>query len=270
MNRGGTEGRSSTLSLGQIMAMIGAVGGACGLVATVNSIKGGSGEVQFVVAWILCYALYLGFILLLVARYFSRTQVLLLLASAGILSALLIQVVTTSKGEWALGAMLVFPVLPIALGLVMIRMRSSTQDDDEIAAEETETLSTLVKNKRGRGLVPQAGPDPSLVEGIEREQERRFWISGALAVLALVLVVGYAWRHSNFMRLSSEHSKLESRYSEEALAFREAIDEAEAQLEKEPSDELRAKVADLKHRLEESNRKADWHAKKSTEYGERW
>jgi len=253
------------------MAAIGAVAAACGLIATLISLKGGKTEVHFVVTWIVCYALYLGFHLLLVSSYFTRTQILVLLASAGILSALLIQFVATWSEGWALVAMLIFPVLPFVLGLGMLRYRRiylGVSEEPEL--RETETLATLVRSKRNRGLMPQAGPDTTALDEEGRRLEKRTILVGGIVVAIILAVGGLIGRRSSNLRRSADHSRLESQWSEKALEARELLDQAEAKLETDSSESLRQTITLLKHRIDDCTNKANWHAKRSEEYMNRW
>ncbi len=272
MNRGGTgtETRRSTLRLGQIMAGICVAGAVFGLTATVKALKGGSTEVQFVLAWIGCYGLYLGFLLMLASSYFTRTQRLILISSAGILSVLLIQTVATSSGEWALLAMLTLPVVPFILGLLMLRYQRAHYEPQEETPEESETLTTLVRNKRSRGLTPQADQDSGVLDGAGLREQRRTILTWCGIVLLIVSALVALSGRTYHLRRAEYHSQQENRWSEKALALRDTLREVEAKLESDSSPSLKKEAEDLQGQVDECMRKAEWHAKRSEQYANRW
>jgi hypothetical protein len=247
------------------MGVVAIAASACALVATVRSLK--FEEHYFIGGCILSCSLYLGFLLLLAFPYFTRMQLLILLATNCALAALLVQA-AASKTEWvALSAILLLPAMPfvVAGGLLRIQTRAALQDD---TAPASETLNTLVWNKRRRGLVPQADSAPASSPTEQRRMAARRAVALGAVVLFSVGAIGFVRRRMALMKQADYHWNEEQHCVERVFELEDQIKALEAQ--DSLSEAQLREISQWKRDCDAWNAKGRWHAAKAKAFDARW
>lgn len=261
--------RPTSFNLGQLMLAVGTSGALFALVSTVKTLKG-SGDLYLIVGCILSYSFYLGLLLLISAPYFTRNQLLILLASTAALASLLIQAIAVGSGWVTLAAILFLPAMPFVLGAAMLRY-SATYEPEEGLAGDSETLATLVRNKRERGLTPQAGPlDDAEPEGEARGMGWRRAIALVAIIALAIAAIGLLRRRAAYLELAATHAREEQKYAELVLELEQKIESEESPEGDPKSESARESITRMKREVQLLNRKADWHARRREAYEGRW
>lgn len=157
MDAGPRRPRSTALTLGQSLAAVAAAGGLLASVATLRGINWQEADQSVVAILIVAYTGYLLLVGLLLSHLFTRAQVLALLFVCGSLSPLMIPAVTRPNLWVGLVSILTLPALPVVAGGLMIR-HNRKAEVDAAGPGDLATLAALVRNRRLRGLTPQAPP----------------------------------------------------------------------------------------------------------------
>lgn len=250
-----SDSERSALTLGQLMGLVAAMAGFLSLIATAQTVASRSSSAFYVTCGVLSYTGYLLLLVLISIGFYSRDQVLVVLAITGGFAALLLQAATYSTGWTIIPLVLVLPFVPLVVAGVMLR--SNLKREDEVdTPRETATLATLVHNKRGRGLRPQAAgsPEPEPRRGSPRRTLTFRIVIGVVVVLA-AMGLDAVRRRQAFLTKVYELTREEARCREQAMLLGEHIDLLESA--GPPSLEQMAMIADQKDLIRGWTRSAD-------------
>jgi hypothetical protein len=246
------------------MMGVAATGAVLAVIAAVAGVQGPSSRRYLVVGAVTSYATCLLLLLLIARAYLKRSQFLALVAISTGVSALVIQSATSGSESVRMLAVLSLPIVPFSIALVLGRNTAAAEPAP--AAETSETLSTLVRSRRDRGLQPQV---ENLVYDeyqlrLQRTARRRAVAIVVVLALSAVLLTMRLYHHQRALIYDIE----EQRCLNEVAKLEGQI----VEIEEQPSlsDADRQLIAADRRVIAQWKARAEWHARRRRAHEGRW